>query len=134
MQSPFQDAGHTLAKRTGASALIILTSSSLFMICTCIYLHETSNQYTYCCQWTNSMPHGVIISRAGSPGKARLMGSCMACLLYPCQGELVVLELCRISPNLLNLPVLLKPKLPELLILLVLWNGHILLLGLVHAC
>ena len=45
----------------------------------------------------------------------------------------MVLELCRVSPNLLNLPVLLQPELPQLLILLVLWDGHILLLGLVHA-
>ena len=44
----------------------------------------------------------------------------------------MILELCRICSNLRNLPVLLQPELPELLILLVLRHGHV-LRCLVHA-
>ena len=46
----------------------------------------------------------------------------------------MVLELRRISPDLLNLAVLLQPELSQLLILLVLWDGYILLRLLVHTC
>lgn len=45
----------------------------------------------------------------------------------------MILELCRICPDLLYLSGLLQPELSQLLILLVLRNGHILLLRLVHA-
>ena len=54
MQLPVRDAGHTLAKRTGASALIILTSSSLFMICTCVQLSGESSLYGHLWQLTIS--------------------------------------------------------------------------------
>lgn len=53
-------------------------------------------------------------------------------LLNPCQWELMILELCRVSPDLLHLPVLLEPELSQLIILLVLWDGHV-LWCLVHA-
>ena len=44
----------------------------------------------------------------------------------------MVLELCWICSNLRDLSVLLHPELPELLVLLVLWHGHV-LRCLVHA-
>ena len=44
----------------------------------------------------------------------------------------MVLELCWICSNLRNLPVLLQPELPELLVLLMLRHGHV-LRCLVHA-
>ncbi len=49
MQLRCRGAGHTLAKSTGASALIILTSSSLFMICKRKLLSGKNSLYARLC-------------------------------------------------------------------------------------
>lgn len=99
----------TFANNTGASALIILTSSSDFMIC-----RHMTHELVSCFRQTSC------------PTKQ----TSYLYLLDSGQRELMILELCRVCANLLNFKVLLLPKHSKLDALLLQLLSH----GLREAC
>jgi hypothetical protein len=90
---PQQHAGRTRANSTGASALIMRTSSSDFMIC-------EDMGHVWWGAGHVAWQHGTCFMRSAIP--AAVQGSVPRCthLLYACQRQLVVFEFCRISAHL----------------------------------